>query len=69
MFDVEHGQFVRYEEGENRILQDAAAPEKHTVVNDGFVRLPANTWKGAGVAIPVFSLRTKTVSASANSPT
>jgi 4-alpha-glucanotransferase len=29
------------------------------VVNDGFVRLPANTWKGAGVAVPVFSLRTE----------
>ncbi len=31
--------------------------KKHTFVNDGFVRLPADTWKGAGVAIPVFSLR------------
>ena len=30
---------------------------KKPFVNDGFVILPANTWKGAGVAIPVFSLR------------
>jgi 4-alpha-glucanotransferase len=30
-----------------------------TVVNDGFILLPATTWKGAGVSIPVFSLRSK----------
>ncbi len=30
--------FVRYEDGANRILQDEIAPDKHTVVNDGFVR-------------------------------
>ena len=57
VYDLERGQFVRYEDGENRILQDAVAPDKHMVVIDGFVRLPADTWKGAGVAIPVFSLR------------
>jgi 4-alpha-glucanotransferase len=57
VYDVERKAFVRYEDGDNRMLHDAVAPGKHTVVNDGFVRLPANTWKGAGVAIPVFSLR------------
>jgi 4-alpha-glucanotransferase len=59
IYDVAHGQFLRFEDGENRILSDAVAPEKHTFVNDGFVRLPADTWKGAGVAIPVFSLRSE----------
>jgi len=49
------------------VLHDAVAPGKHTVVNDGFIRLPADTWKGAGVAIPVFSLRSEMVLASANS--
>jgi len=29
------------------------------LVNDGFVHLNAKTWKGTGVAIPVFSLRSK----------
>ena len=29
------------------------------IVNDGFVRLPASHWRGAGVAIPVFSLRSE----------
>jgi 4-alpha-glucanotransferase len=60
VFDVAHGKFVRFEDSDNRILDDALAPRKHTIVNDGFVRLPADAWKGAGVAIPVFSLRSET---------
>ncbi len=59
VFDVEKKSFVRFEDGVNRVLNDTVAPNKHTVVNDGFVALPANTWKGAGVAIPVFSLRSE----------
>ncbi|MDD5139957.1 MAG: 4-alpha-glucanotransferase [Verrucomicrobiales bacterium] len=59
VYDVERGNFIRFEEGDNRLLHDAVAPGKHTVVNDGFIRLPADTWKGAGVAIPVFSLRSE----------
>jgi 4-alpha-glucanotransferase len=39
----------------------SAAPSGnlHILVNDGFVRLPATTWRGAGLAIPVFSLRSE----------
>ena len=59
VFDVKNNRFVRYEEGVNRVLADTAAPDRHTLVNDGFVRLPANIWKGTGVAIPVFSLRSE----------
>jgi 4-alpha-glucanotransferase len=59
VYDLEEQIFVRYEDGENRTLQDAVAPNKQTIVHDGFAVLPANTWKGAGVAIPVFSLRTE----------
>jgi 4-alpha-glucanotransferase len=58
-YDLASGNFIGFETGDNRILQDAIAPGKHTVVNDGFIRLPADTWKGAGVAIPVFSLRSE----------
>ena len=57
--DVEKGVFIRYEDGNNRILHDGFAPNQHTIVNDGFAVLPVNTWKGAGVAIPVFSLRSE----------
>ncbi len=59
VFDVEKNAFVRYEEGDDRLLNDSVAAGKHTLVADGFVRLPATTWRGAGVAIPVFSLRGK----------
>jgi 4-alpha-glucanotransferase len=34
-------------------------PLRHTIINDGFAILPSTTWKGAGVAIPVFSLRSE----------
>ena len=59
VYDVAAQAFVRYEDGENRILSDAIVLNKHTVVNGGFIVLPADTWRGAGVAIPVFSLRSE----------
>src|SRR5882724_9563970 len=59
VYDIEQGKFIAFENGHNRVLHDAVAPGKHTVVNDGFIRLPADTWKGAGVAIPVFGLRSE----------
>ena len=59
VFDVKKKSFLRYEDGANRVLSDTVAPDKHTVVNDGFVVLPADTWRGAGVAMPVFSLRSE----------
>jgi 4-alpha-glucanotransferase len=52
-------EFKRFEEGENRVLYGDAQKKKLTVVHDGFAHLPNTTWHGAGVAIPVFSLRSK----------
>ena len=59
VFDVVQNVFVRFEDGDNRRLNAAPARNQHTLVDDGFARLPADTWRGAGVAVPVFSLRTK----------
>ena len=59
VYDIKKKAFVRHEDGNNRILHDVVAPDKHTIVNDGFAAFPANNWKGAGVAIPVFSLRSE----------
>lgn len=59
VYDVERNAFVQFEGGDNRILHDGPAPNRHTIINDGFAVLPPDTWKGAGVAIPVFSLRSK----------
>ncbi|BAV08045.1 4-alpha-glucanotransferase [Filimonas lacunae] len=49
--------FVHYEEGVNRVLFDTPAKNRKIEINDGFTALPDNTWKGAGVSIPVFSLK------------
>ena len=59
VYDQTQETFIRFEEGTNRFLTDGPSPEKDIVLNDGFIRLPANTWRGAGVSIPVFSLRSE----------
>jgi 4-alpha-glucanotransferase len=51
--------FVHYEDGNNRLLFSDGSKKKITVLHDGFLHLPNNTWKGSGVAVPVFSLRSK----------
>jgi 4-alpha-glucanotransferase len=48
-----------FEDGNDRILQSAPVKKQVTLLHDGFVRIPRH-WKGAGVAIPVFSLRSRT---------
>ncbi|HHY87273.1 MAG TPA: 4-alpha-glucanotransferase [Verrucomicrobia bacterium] len=57
VFDLQQNAFVTWEAGPNRILPEGGLPDRRVIVDDGFVRLPAETWRGAGVAIPVFSLR------------
>ncbi|MDE3236906.1 MAG: 4-alpha-glucanotransferase, partial [Bacteroidota bacterium] len=57
IYDIEKKQFQSFEEGNNRVLYEAAEADKLTIVNDGFAVFPIAHWKGAGVAIPVFSLR------------
>lgn len=50
---------VQYESGNNRMMYEAAAKKKITVVHDGFAQLPNATWHGAGLSVPIFSLRTQ----------
>jgi 4-alpha-glucanotransferase len=57
--NAETGEFLRFETGDNRVLFSNDIVNKKTIVHDAFVRLPNTTWKGAGVAIPVFSLRSQ----------
>ena len=49
------------EEGENRIFSKDRNPEQgeFSVITDEYFRHPLGLWKGAGVAIPVFSLRSR----------
>ena len=57
IYDTVKKHFVVYEGENNRILYDTIAKKKTTIVQDGFARFAENKWKGAGVAIPVFSLK------------
>ncbi|HUD48847.1 MAG TPA: 4-alpha-glucanotransferase [Candidatus Baltobacteraceae bacterium] len=59
VYDTERKAFVRYEAGDNRVLAEPASQGSQVIVNDGFARLPGKPWRGAGVAIPVFSLRSE----------
>ncbi len=59
VFNTLSNSFNQYEDGNNRVLYRFSQALQQVSLNDGFVKLPANTWKGTGVAIPVFSLRSK----------
>lgn len=62
VWNTRTNQFMGFEGGSNRTLYAAATGTREpalTILNDGFARFPAPTWRGAGVAIPVFSLRSK----------
>lgn len=58
IYDLTEKRFLYFEEGPDRIA--AVIGNKTTVqVNDGFVRIGNQSWKGAGVGLPVFSIRTR----------
>ena len=59
IYNVKEKSFVQHETGDNRLLYSDASKKKISILHDGFVHLANNTWKGSGVAIPVFSLRTQ----------
>jgi 4-alpha-glucanotransferase len=59
VYDLKHKSLVQFENGPNRTLLGDARDGRLTILHDGFIRLPNSTWKGAGVSIPVFSLRSK----------
>jgi 4-alpha-glucanotransferase len=58
IYDVQSKQFISFEEGNNRVLFDTVIKKKQSLVNDGYTNFSSNTWRAAGVSIPVFSLRT-----------
>ncbi len=58
VYNTKENKLTRYETGDNRLLHITKEDKKKLVLlHDGFIRLPNNTWKGSGIAIPVFSLR------------
>jgi 4-alpha-glucanotransferase len=60
IWDTQNKQFVAYETGDNRSLYFAPdGPTGRVVLHDGFVQQARQAFRGAGVAIPVFSLRSE----------
>lgn len=59
VYNTNTKQFVRFENGKNRTINATNATDTLAIMNAGFAVLPNNTWRGAGVAIPVFSLRSE----------
>ncbi len=59
IWNTRENRFVRYETGNNRILYDNRAKKKATILHDGFAQLPNDSWRGCGIAVPVFSLRSR----------
>lgn len=59
VYDLEKKEWLGYEAGNNRVLHDTGKDKRQVMINDGFAVLPNNTWKGAGIAIPVFGLRSE----------
>ncbi len=53
----EQGKLLEWEEGENRRFVPNPDSDVH-LLNDEYVRFHTERWRGAGVALPVFSLRT-----------
>ncbi len=61
IWDTQEKCFLGFEDGSNRMLIRSSGTPAYIsgVTHDGFVRIPHNTWRGAGVSIPVFSLRSE----------
>ena len=58
--DDENHEFVEWEGGENRKVDISKMRDGEVVVLDnGTLRVAEKTWKAAGVAVPVFSLRSE----------
>ncbi|MBR6606845.1 MAG: 4-alpha-glucanotransferase, partial [Prevotella sp.] len=58
--DDSNGDFVAWEEGDNRSTSDSLIEDGQVVVLDGgTIRLMEDLWRAAGVVVPVFSLRSE----------
>ncbi len=57
VYNLKKEVFVRFEDGDNRLLHNDGSVDKRMIIHDGFLRLSNELWKGTGIAIPVFSLR------------
>jgi 4-alpha-glucanotransferase len=59
IYSSSDNKFIRFEDGNNRVILSADGKDAFTIIHDGFAKLNNVNWKAAGVAIPVFSLRSE----------
>ena len=60
IYNIVEERFISFENGENRVIRKFEEEERGiTIFNDGFVNYQTSLWRGAGVSIPVFSLRSQ----------
>lgn len=59
IYDPEDKQFLCFESGNDRTSPVFNAKKSVICVTDNFVNIQRSNWKGVGVSIPVFSIRTK----------
>ena len=59
IYNTRDKKFIKFESGNNRVLMTEDVMKTISIIHDGFANLQNINWKGTGVAIPVFSLRSK----------
>lgn len=59
LYDPEDSKFNNFETGPDRTAPIMNSKKTIVQLNDGFIRVPSQSWRGAGVGLPVFSIRTK----------
>jgi len=59
IYNTTDNQFRYFESGADRIASVVNAKRVFIQISDSFVRVANDKWKGAGVSLPVFSIRTK----------
>lgn len=59
VYDTENKHFRYFESGSDHIAQIYNSKQTIVQLMDGFVRVVNKSWKGAGVGLPVFSIRTR----------
>lgn len=58
-FDTTNNAFLYFENGHNRYIKTTNHNKAVHQINDGFFRTENPNWRGAGVSLPVFSIRTR----------
>lgn len=58
IYNIEEKQFIHFEAGQDRIVP-GGSNNNCVDISDNFINKTDQSWKGAGMSIPVFSLRSK----------